>query len=294
MTSGSPHAFSSGVSSSLFGKGAAVAFEDYERGRENGAARLHQLDEGVIHGLVGHAVHEEICACVHAGARGFEFGRVDRDAQFETMALRDHGLRDGEKFFHRAVGRDDVPDLDVIRAALGELLHQAHAGLGRLDLHDGRVAVQFELRSRHTGNQRTGDGEAWRFRDGAGELGQAEVRHRPADVDDGRNPATQVTRESVLQMIFNPRDLILVGTDAGEIDHVRPREEAARLEEMHMGIDVTGEKKFPRAINHARAGGQFFFLTRRDTGDGVALDHDDGARDDFPVARIDDGAAHES
>src|SRR4051812_33016157 len=108
---------------------------------------------------------------------------MHRDAQFARVAFLDHGVHDRAEFLDRTVGADYVPDLDVIRILRGKLAHKFAALLGRVDLHDRRIA-EIELRTRDAGDERTGYRDAWRFRGRVRNLPHLEIPHWSADIDD--------------------------------------------------------------------------------------------------------------
>src|SRR5215217_6770973 len=143
------------------------------------------------------------------------------------MALAHDGVNNRPEFFDRALRIDDIPNLNVIRAALRELPHELHALRGGLDFRDRSIAIQLELGTRDTGDERPGDGDS-RSRLALGrELAQAEVSHRTADIHDRSDAAANVAREGVAEIFVDPGDLVFVGTNAGQVDRVGSRVEIA-------------------------------------------------------------------
>jgi hypothetical protein len=69
------------------------------------------------------------------------------------------------EFLHRVLGINDVPDFNVIGLLPRQLLDQLAALLRRLDFHNRRIAVQFELRARDARDERPGHRDARRFLD---------------------------------------------------------------------------------------------------------------------------------
>ena len=148
----------------------------------------------------------------------------------------------------------------------GEFAHELPALLGCLDFHDRRIA-EIELRPRDARDERAGDSNARRFGGGVRALAHLEIPHRAADIDHARDPAAEIASENVVEMRFDPRDFVLVGADAGQIDHIRPGEDIGGLEEMNMCVDVTREDEFPGAINPPHLRRKLNVVRRSDGGD---------------------------
>src|SRR5439155_11621942 len=143
---------------------------------------------------------------------------------------------------------DDVPDLHQIGILRGEFPHEFARSLGRVDLHNRRIA-EIKLWSRYTRYQWSGHGDSWRFRGNNAPLSEPGDRQLhisirgsahlkipkwPANIDDRRDPAAQIPCERVVQVRLDPCDFVFVGADAVKIDNVRPREQVSRLKEVNM------------------------------------------------------------
>ena len=119
------------------------------------------------------------------------------------------------------------------------------------------------------------------------------VPHRPADVDHARDPTPQLASESVVEMRFDPRDLFLVGSDTGQIDHIRPGENIGGLEEVNMCIDVTRENELPAAINPPNLRRKLNVVSRSDGGNSIAIRQQHRVGDRLAVGWINDSGTAE-
>src|SRR5437588_459275 len=94
------------------------------------------------------------------------------------MTLGNDRAHDRAELLYRVVGIDDVPNLDVVRLLLRQLLDQFYSLFRRIDLHDRRIIIEDELRPRDTGDKWTGYSYSRRFLRRIGFLAHAEVPHR--------------------------------------------------------------------------------------------------------------------
>src|SRR5438132_12187565 len=92
-------------------------------------------------------------------------------------------------------------------------------------------------------------------------------------------------------MRFDPAYFVFIRPDAVEICAVRPGEKITRLEEMHMGIDVTRQDEFAVALDPAGADWNTAFLAAGDALDFVALTYDNSVLNNLGVRRVNRGAA---
>src|SRR5262249_51497349 len=148
-------------------------------------------------------------------ARRFQFGRVNRDPDFVSVTLFNCRARDRAEFLDRLILIDDVPDLYQIRFLRRELADELARLIRGFDLHYWWIA-EIEFFARYTGNQRPRDCDSWSSRGPVRFHAHLEIPHRPSDIDHARYPATNVTGEYVVQMRFDPGDLVLVGANAVE------------------------------------------------------------------------------
>src|SRR5438552_1835305 len=94
-------------------------------------------------------------------------------------------------------------------------------------------------------------------------------------------------------MRFDPCDLILVRPHAVEIGPIWSCEQIARLEKVHMRVDVAGKNKFLVAFNPLRSDRHAARFAAGNALNFVAVNHNNGVFDRFAIRRIDCGAADE-
>ena len=110
---------------------------------------LQQFHKGAVDFLVDYAVHKNVRAFFHRGARRLEFGGVNGHADLARVTLFDRRPHDRPEAVDRMIFVDDVPNLHEIGILRGEFAHEFARLLRVVDLNYGRVA-QIELRPRYT------------------------------------------------------------------------------------------------------------------------------------------------
>ena len=94
-------------------------------------------------------------------------------------------------------------------------------------------------------------------------------------------------------MRFNPRDLILVRPHVVEIRSIRACKQVARLEKVHMRVDVAGQNKFLVAFDPFRSNRDTALLAAGNALNLVAVDHNNGVFDRFAIRRVNNRPASE-
>ena len=94
-------------------------------------------------------------------------------------------------------------------------------------------------------------------------------------------------------MRFDPCDFIGIRPDLAEISSVGAREQIARLKEVDMSVDITGQDEFAGAIDPAGPDGNTGFFAASDTFDFVTVNDEDSVFDNPAVRGVDDGSAYE-
>ena len=94
-------------------------------------------------------------------------------------------------------------------------------------------------------------------------------------------------------MRFDPCDLVLVRLHIVEIHPIRPCEQIARLEKVHMRVDVAGKNKFLFAFHPFRSNRDTALLAAGNALNLVAVDHNNGVFDRFAIRGVNYGAADE-
>ena len=89
-------------------------------------------------------------------------------------------------------------------------------------------------------------------------------------------------------MRFDPCDLVGIRPDFREISGVGAGEQIARLEEVNVGVDITGQDEFARAIDDACAIWSFRLVASSNGDNALAIDRHAGIRDNLGIAGIDD------
>ena len=142
---------------------------------------------------------EDVGAFFHGGARCFQFGRMNRDAQFARMTLFNRRANDRPKAIDRMVFIDDVPDLHQVRFLLGQFADELARLIGSFELHYRRIA-KIEFLARNARDQRAGDSNARCVRGRIRCLPDLEIPHWPADIDHAGDAAAEIAREYVIQV----------------------------------------------------------------------------------------------
>src|SRR5207248_11612557 len=92
-------------------------------------------------------------------------------------------------------------------------------------------------------------------------------------------------------MRFDPAHFLFVRPDTIEICAVRPGEKITRLEEMHMGIDITRKDEFSVTLNPAGTYRDPALLAAGDALDFVTINYENGVLNNLAVRRVDYGTA---
>ena len=88
---------------------------------------------------------------------------------------------------------------------------------------------------------------------------------------------------------FDQGDLVRAGPDFRQVGRVRSRKQSARLKEMDVRVDVTGQNEFAFAIDDARTlRATESFRRSDDIRDAISIDQDRCVREKLVVLRIDD------
>ena len=135
----------------LMRKRSAVALKHYQRRTQNYVPIFQELHERLVHRFIDHAVDKHIGAFFNGRARGFQFGRVNGDANFVRVTFFNRRTRNGPKRIDRMIFVHDVPDFHQIGLLLDEFANELPRLLGSLDLHNWRIA-EIKFLARNTGD----------------------------------------------------------------------------------------------------------------------------------------------
>src|SRR5438128_5393139 len=94
-------------------------------------------------------------------------------------------------------------------------------------------------------------------------------------------------------MRFDPAHFVFVRPNTIEICAVRPGEKITRLEEMHVGIDITRKDEFSVTLDPAGTHRDTAFFAAGDALDFVAINYDNRVLNNLAVGRINCGTADE-
>src|SRR4030095_3245311 len=92
-------------------------------------------------------------------------------------------------------------------------------------------------------------------------------------------------------MRFDPAHFLFVRPHTVEICPVRPGEKITRLEEMHMGIDITRKDEFSVTLDPAGTHRDTALLATGDALDFVAINYENGVLNNLAVRGVNHGTA---
>src|SRR5258706_9491820 len=145
----------------------------------------------------------------------------------------------------------DEPDLDEIGLALQFAPDQRPRRVGGGDLDDGRIA-DIGLRALDNGNQGAGNGDGGRRGTLQRKGAHLEIPERPAYIDDAGDAAREPDLERRGKAGLVALDFLRVGHPGVEVGDIGARVEVARLEEVDMRIDQSGNDPLARAVDPRR------------------------------------------
>src|SRR5437773_10890806 len=93
-------------------------------------------------------------------------------------------------------------------------------------------------------------------------------------------------------MRFDPAHFIFIRPDTIKICAVRPGEKITRLEEMHVGIDITRKDEFSVTLDPAGTHRDTALFAAGDALDFVAINYKHRLSDDLAVRRLNYGGAN--
>ena len=187
----------------------------------------------------------------------------------------------------------DEPHLDEIGLAFQFAPDQRTRRVGRGHLDDGRIA-EIELHAIDHGNERAGDGDAGRRGTRERRVAHVEIPERPADIDDAGDAAREPDLERGGKAGLVALDFLRVRHPGIEVGHIGTRVEIARLEEVDVRIDQSGNDPFASAVDPRRPRGHRSRARRPDRLDAAPGDDHRAVRSDrgrkIPVGMNDRGA----
>jgi hypothetical protein len=211
-----------------------------------------QRKEFLIHRFVLDGVYEVVRAGVQRGLRHQQLSGVYRQSQARRVRRLRGGAYDRFLRGEIVVRAMNEPHLDVIGLAFQFPCHQLPCLLPGADPHDRWIA-QVQLRVIHHGDERPGHRDAGRRGTVAGGIAHLEIPEWSADVRDAGDAARQPDPKSLRQSGLVALHLGCIRPPRAEVRGVRPRIEIARLEEVHVGIDQSGNDPLAVAIDHPGA-----------------------------------------
>ena len=94
---------------------------------------------------------QHVCAFFNRSTRSFQFSRVNCDSDFVRMTFLNGGADNRAERIDRMILVDDVPNLHQIWFLFREFANEFARLIGRIDLHDRRIA-EIEFLARDTGD----------------------------------------------------------------------------------------------------------------------------------------------
>jgi hypothetical protein len=126
-----------------------------------------------------------------------------------------------------------------------------------------------------------------------GALARLEGPERPAYVEHRRHAAGEATRQRHGQTRSHPVDLRGIRPYRSEIDDVRPRVEAARLEQVDVRVDEARDDPFSGHVDYPGPFGNDDLTASPYRPDALPGDEHDGVAERLAPGAVDNGRAHQ-